>query len=73
MTERERNDKFRQIAERSEEWLLLSVAVEDARIPEAAEPQRKLMKRLETDILRIADEIKSADLAEAHRDACEDW
>lgn len=75
MTERERDEKFYVIADKGEQWQRLWDAVRNANhvYPQHVITYRKQMKPLEADILRIADEIKSADLAEAHRDACEDW
>lgn len=75
MTEQERDGKFYQIADKGREWLNLRDAVRDVNLvyPQQASQFRQEMKLFEKVILALADEIRSADLAEAHRDACEDW
>jgi len=75
MTVKERDAKLYRLACRASEWLKL---FEGIRACEPVSPQqvphiRQDMKPVEADILKLADEIRSEDLREAHRDACEDW
>jgi hypothetical protein len=73
VTEKDRDGRFYQIADKSREWLQKWDALQYDGRPAVEVSFRQQMKPLEAAILRLAEEIKAADLAEVHHDAMEGW